>query len=112
MLSLEIISKINKLYEKDFLGDSLLFSEDEKSQIYDEVGRILNNVLNNRGENIPSYRYKVVVVALVELTKEWNLDSESWFSFLFKKLVGSSVSDEKKRKVLFADNKMYKFYWK
>ena len=40
MLSLEIISKINKLYEKDFLGDSLLFSEDEKSQIYDEVGRI------------------------------------------------------------------------
>ena len=98
MLSLEIINKINKLYEKDFLGDSLLFSEDEKSQIYDEVGRILNNVLNNRGENIPSYRYKVVVVALVELTKEWNLDSESWFSFLFKKLVGSSVSDEKKGK--------------
>lgn len=52
MLTNEINQKIESVYSNSFLGNSLIFSEEEKSQIYDEVSSILEVLEKEWGEAI------------------------------------------------------------
>lgn len=81
--------KINDSFNSDFLGNTLSFSDEEKSKIYDEVGLILRRVGGTWGETIKPNEYMAVVTALVELTKEWDSDEDSWLDFVSKKLLGA-----------------------
>ena len=89
MLNNDINNKIDSVFDEPFLGDSLAFSDEEKSLIYDEVGSLLRRVGEERGETIGRSDYKMVVVALVELTKEWESDEDAWLEFISKRLLGS-----------------------
>ena len=89
MLTNEIRQKIESVYNNHFLGSSLAFNEEEKSSIYDEVGSILRRVGNEWGESIRRSEYEVILIALVELTKEWDSDEDAWLAFVSKKLLGS-----------------------
>lgn len=89
MLTNEIKLKIESVYNNHFLGNSLSFSEEEKSLIYDEAGSILRRVGSEWGESIRRSEYEVILIALVELTKEWGSDEDAWLEFISKKLLGS-----------------------
>ena len=89
MLNNDINNKIDAAFENSFLGDTLAFTDEEKSLIYDEVGSILRRVGNERGETIRTSEYKMVVIALVELTKKWESNEDAWLEFISKKLLGS-----------------------
>ena len=57
MLNNDIKLKIESAYSSRFLGNSLTFSEEEKSLIYDEVGLILRRVGSEWGESIRASEY-------------------------------------------------------
>ena len=118
MLNNDIIKKIDSAFEMHFLGESLELTEEEKSIIYDEVGSLLRKIGSERGKNIEKNEYKMVVIAIVELTKKWDSDEEAWRDFIFKKLFGSQSDCQGKiynqiRKCidsLYEDGKMFLFH--
>ncbi len=89
MLSKEIVNKIESVYSNRFLGNSLIFSDDDKSQIYDEVATIFRRVVSNSANRIRKEEYTTIAYALIELTKEWDNDEDAWREFIFKRLLGS-----------------------
>lgn len=82
MLTKEINQKIESLFKNKFLGNSLLLNDEEKSILYEYVGDILRNISDSWGEDIRISDYRAVVVALVELTKEWNSDEDAWMDYI------------------------------
>lgn len=89
MLPQSIIQKICSAFKGKFLGASLFLTDEEKSALYDEVGKILSYVSNSRGESIRPSDYKIVTVALVELTKTWDSDEDTWRNYISRILLGS-----------------------
>lgn len=88
MLTKEINQKIESLFKNKFLGNSLLLNDEEKSILYEYVGDILRNISDSWGEDIRISDYRAVVVALVELTKEWNSDEDAWMDYIASRLLG------------------------
>ena len=88
MLTKEITQKIESLFKNKFLGNSLLLNDEEKSILYEYVGDILRNISDSWGEDIRISDYRAVVVALVELTKEWNSDEDAWMDYIASRLLG------------------------
>lgn len=91
MLSNEIIKKIDLIFKNHFLGNSLILSEEEKAEIYERIGNILRNISDLWGTSIRVSDYKIIVVALVELTKEWDSDEDAWLDYIARRLLGSQT---------------------
>lgn len=86
--------KIEKSFNEKFVGD-VIFNDAELSSIYEETSQILRQAKNERGNTINLINYKLVFVALVNITKEWNSDSESFLDFIFKRLLGTDDGNGK-----------------
>lgn len=90
MLSELLRKKIDDSFKESFVGNSVILSEAEKSELIEEVGYMLRNVAYFRGESLLLYQYRAVALALVELTRNWNSDDDSWLDYISKKLIGRS----------------------
>lgn len=88
MLTKEIVQKIDAIFKNKFLGNSLLLSDEEKSILYEHVGDTLRGISDSWGEGIPVSEYRAVLVALVELTKEWDSDEDAWLDYIASRLLG------------------------
>ena len=91
MLSQKMYEKINKAFNENYLIGNVLFSDEEKSQLYDYVGDFFRRRITIRNDCIYVAECKLLMMALVELTKEWSRDEDSWLDFISKKLLGQSV---------------------
>lgn len=89
MLNDKLRNKIDKAFKQNFIGNFIDFSDQEISSIYDEVSSILIRI-TDYGESIHESEYKLVVLALIYLTKEWGEDEDSWLEHISKKLLGSN----------------------
>lgn len=87
----------NKVYEAikcPFVG-SYIFTDEELSCLYDEVGGIIRSVAYEWGETIPVTYYNEVFVALVNLAKEWAPEEDSFFEYVYRRLLGSCEGNGK-----------------
>ncbi len=105
MLSKKINDRIDDIY-RDFslIGQSNRFNEAELFEIYDEVKTILESIDKGRLSKIDSLDYRFVFFALVEITKQWDSNSDlSLFELISVKLFNQQ--NKLKGKVL---NEIYK----
>ena len=91
MITAELNTKIQKAFMHHLIGDAI-FSDDEKNIIINEAGDKLRIVENLRGESVSSNYYKLIVVAIVELTKEWDSEKGQWTDYIGNKLLGKHFS--------------------
>ncbi len=84
--------KINEAMKEEFVGN-YIFSDEELSIIYDDVSSILRRIGNNWGSDISGTDYNLIFVALVNLSKEWNVNDESaLFEYIYTKLLGNRIN--------------------
>ena len=105
MLSKKINDRIDDIY-RDFslIGQLNRFNEAELFEIYDEVKTILESIDKGRLSKIDSLDYRFVFFALVEITKQWDSNSDlSLFELILVKLFNQQ--NKLKGKVL---NEIYK----
>ena len=84
-----IRDKIDKAMMCSFVG-SYIFTDEELSVIYDDVGQIFRRAIISFGENISSLYYDEIFVALVNLAKEWDSEEDAFFDFIYRRLLGTS----------------------
>ena len=89
MISKSLESKINEAMGLLFVGNYDNFSEEEINELYREVGSTFRKVSSQWGEIVNPREYKAIFVALVNLTKGWQLGDDKWLAYLSKKLFGS-----------------------
>lgn len=89
-------SKINKAMKEEFVGN-FIFTKEELTFIYDEAGHVLRKICNERGGELSHADYELIFIALVNLSKEWDVDEESaLFKFYYKKLLGGQENSTTK----------------
>lgn len=87
-------NKISEAMKRPFVG-SYIFSKEELSLIYDDVGALLRNIAVERGETLSSIYYDETFVAIVNLAKEWAPEENRFFEFIFRRLLGSCGINQK-----------------
>ena len=85
----ELKDKINEAIKLEFVGN-YVFTEEELSIIYDDVGRQLRYISSERGEHLPSLFHEMLFVALVNLAKEWNSEEDAFLEFVYRRLLGTN----------------------
>lgn len=90
----KLIDKINNAFKEDFVGD-VIFIDSELASIYDYTSRKLRTIKNERGSCVSYTDFKIIFVALVNITKEWNSDSDAFFDYIFRRLLGTEDGNGK-----------------
>lgn len=90
----ELKIKVNEAMKCPFVG-SYIFTNEELSCLYDEVGRIIRSVAYEWGETISTLYYNEIFVALVNLAKEWAPEEDSFFEYVYRRLLGSNEGNAK-----------------
>lgn len=84
----ELRIKISEAIKEPFVGN-YIFSNNDLTFIYDEAGNILRYISNERGVDLSCSDYELIFVALVNLSKEWNSEEESFFDYIYRRLLGN-----------------------
>ncbi len=123
----ELLKKINDAIDETFVGN-YIFTEEEQAEMLEELSRSFSYVCNTWGESLSPLQYNLTFVTLVNLTKQWHANEDTWLDFLYKKLLGKqSLEDEptgkayrlikdvydsltKKNKVFYFDSFTKKYY--
>lgn len=90
MLSL-IIDKVNKAFDLPIVGD-FVFSDHELASIYDNTSNILRWYANEHGGQIQHTNDKLIFIALVNASKQWDADEDTFWGFISRKFTGSDSS--------------------
>ena len=90
----ELKIKVNEAIKCSFVG-SYIFTNEELSCLYDEVGGIIKSVAYEWGETISTLYYNEIFVALVNLAKEWAPEEDSFFEYVYRRLLGSNEGNAK-----------------
>ena len=90
----ELKSKISTAMSNTFVGN-FIFSQDELTVLYDDIGYKLRSLATKRGNVLSQVDYDELFVVLVNLAKEWDSDENAFFEYIYKKLLGTSMSTGK-----------------
>ncbi len=75
--------KIRAAINEDFVGD-FIFQPDELAIIYDEAARVL--LISD--EDMLFWELELIFVALVNVTKDWEAEEDTFYGFIYKKILG------------------------
>ena len=87
MMNQELQKKIENAMNETFVGN-YIFTDDEMSEMIEELSRSFSYVCNTWGAILSPIQYNLTFVVLVNLTKQWNSNEDTWLDFLYKKLLG------------------------
>jgi len=94
MIDEELKTKIENAYKEDFIGD-VIFSDTELEKIFDKTSFELRRIKNEYGATINFFDYKLIFIALINVTKEWNSNEDAFFDYVYKKLIGTDDGNGK-----------------
>ena len=83
----ELRKKIDKALMETFVGN-FLFSEEEQNEMLEELSGLFRSVCNSWGAFLEDSQLKLAFVTIVNLTKKWNSNENTWLDVLYKKLLG------------------------
>lgn len=86
-MNLELQKKIDDAIKETFVGN-YIFSEEEQTEMLEELSRAFRYVCNSWGASFNYSQYELAFVTLVNLTKKWDSHEDTWLEFLYKKLLG------------------------
>ena len=89
----ELLPKINEAMNETFVGN-YVFSDEELARIYDYTGRLLRNYDAGWGNNISQSDDQLIFVAMVNATKTWKSDADTFWDCIHKKLIGTGFSQK------------------
>lgn len=91
---------------EEFVGN-YIFTTEELTIIYYEVGYILKRVGSERGVELSCSDYELVFIALVNHAKEWNHDEEQFWEYINSKLLDKPSSGKIRNQFTNLINKLY-----
>ena len=92
-LSPALMKKASAAMQCLFVGD-YLFSKEEISQLCDFIGESLRECESLWGKVISPIYDEVAFVTIVNIVKDWNSTEDSFWSFIFRKLLGYENSSK------------------
>jgi len=86
--------KVHSAFCEPFVGN-MVFSNDEMEELYSYVNHVLRQFINTRGSTLSSMFDEYMFVAMVNACKEWNSEEETFFGYIYRKLLGSDEGTQK-----------------
>jgi hypothetical protein len=83
----DITPKVREALKCQLVGD-YAFSEIELDELYRKTGYLLRQLESERGDVLGTRHDELVFVSIVNASKEWNPDEDTFWGYLFRKLVG------------------------
>lgn len=80
--------------EETFVGN-YVFSDEELARIYDFTSPLLRNYDCGWGNSIPRKYDQPIFVAMVNAVKTWKSDEDTFWNFIYKKLIGTEYGSQK-----------------
>ena len=84
----ELLSKINEAMQETLVGN-YIFSDEELTQMYGFVGELLRNYDHNYGSCISQEYDQLVFVAMVNATKTWKSDEDTFWESIYSHISGN-----------------------